>query len=78
MEHISANSQVTIVEGIELGPTLRAELSTTQDQRVEHDQTEDQSLKLIILMLFGFVIICFVEFGHSTTQVGFQVLRSLI
>ncbi len=78
MEHISANGQITIVEGVELGPALRAELSTTENESVEHDQTEDESLELVVHRWLSFGIVLLVELADSTTQVSLQILRSLV
>jgi len=50
VENITANSQVTVIEGVELGPSLGTELSTAKDEGMEHDKTEDDSLKFEFLM----------------------------
>jgi hypothetical protein len=78
VEYIAANGQITIIEGVELGPTLRAELSATEDQGVEHDKTEDKGLELVVLVLLSLVVVGLIELAHGATQVSLQVLRSLI
>lgn len=78
MEHIAANGQITIVEGVEFRPTLGAELSASEDERVEHDQAEDQGLELVVLVFLGLIVVGFVELGDGTTQVSLQILWGLI
>lgn len=78
VKHITTDGQVTIVEGVELGPTLGAELSATEDKSMEHDQSEDEGLELVVLVGFGPFVECVIELAHGTTQVGLQVLRSLV
>mmetsp|Transcript_7954 Transcript_7954/g.9556 ORF Transcript_7954/g.9556 Transcript_7954/m.9556 type:complete len:347 (-) Transcript_7954:1418-2458(-) len=78
MEHISANSEITIVEGVELGPTLGAELSAAEDERMEHDQAEDDRLELVVLVRLRFIVVSLVELADSATQVSLQILRSLV
>jgi hypothetical protein len=46
VEHITANSEVTIVEVVVSGPTLRSELLSADNQRVEHAETKQKSLVL--------------------------------
>jgi hypothetical protein len=45
VEHITANSQVTIVKVVVTRPALGAELFATNNQGVEHAKTEQDSLK---------------------------------
>lgn len=40
VENITANSEITIIEIIGSGPSLRSELLPTEDQRVEHAKSE--------------------------------------
>lgn len=70
MEDVTADGQVTIIERVELGPALGAELSTTEDERVEHNQTEDQSLELIVFVILSLLVEILVKLAHCATQVG--------
>lgn len=78
MQHITANGQVTIVEVVVTRPALASELLTSDDQGVEHAQTEEECLELR-----GFVSLCslklfVVEFREGTAEIGLQVLWGLI
>jgi len=63
MEHITTDGQVTIVEGVELGPALGAELSATQDEGVEHDKTENEGLEFVVLVLLRLLPVSLGEFA---------------
>ena len=78
VQYITANGQITIIEGVEFGPTLGAELSATKDQGMEHDKTKDKGLEFVVLMISGFLIVGFIELAHGTTQVSLQILWCLI
>jgi hypothetical protein len=78
VEHITANSQITIVERIELGPALGAELSATEDERVEHDQAENESLELVVLVLLSLLVVSVIELADGATKVSLEILRSLV
>jgi hypothetical protein len=78
VEHITANGQVTIVEVVVTGPALGAELLTSDNQGVEHAQTEEDSLELWEFVGLGLLELRFVELGECTTQVRLEILRSLI
>lgn len=67
MKHIAANGEITIVERVELGPTLGAELSTAEDEGMEHDQAEDKGLELIVLVRLCLIVVSFVELANGTT-----------
>jgi len=45
---------------------------------VEHDKTEDKSLKFVVLVLLRLLPVSFREFAESTTEVSLQILRSLV
>lgn len=78
VKNITANSQITIIEGVELGPSLGAELSTAEDEGMEHDKTEDDGLEFEVLVVLRLVIEGLVELAHRTSQVGLEILRSLV
>jgi hypothetical protein len=78
VEHITANGKVTIIEVVNSGPTNRAELSTTKDERVEHAQTEDKCFELWFLVAFRFIVVRLWELAECTTQVSLEVLRGFI
>ena len=78
VEYIAANGQVTIIKRIELGPTLGTELSTAEDEGMEHNETKDESLEFEVLVFLGFIVVLLVELAHCTTQVGLEILRSLV
>jgi hypothetical protein len=40
VENFTANPQVTIVEGVRSGPTLRSELLSSQDESMVHAKSE--------------------------------------
>lgn len=78
MQHISTNSQVTIIEVIVSRPSLGSELLSSEDERVEHTETEQECLELVELVAFGSLKVFFWELGEGSSQVGFQVGWSLI
>jgi len=78
VQHISADGQVTIVEVVDLRPADGAELSATEDEGVEHAQTEDESLELRFLVRLCAVEVLLWELAEGTTKVGLQVRRSLV
>ena len=78
MENISANSQVTIVEVVDLGPSHGSELSSSENERVEHAKSEQQSLKLAKLVRLSSLEVALIEFGEGSSDVGLKILWSLI
>jgi len=78
VEDITANGQVTVIEIVVTGPSLGAELLATDDQGVEHAETEEQGLVLRELVALGTFELALVELAECTTQVGLEILRSLI
>ena len=78
VQYITANGQITIIEGVEFRPSLRAELSATKDQGMEHNKTEDKGLELVVLVLSSLLIVFFIKLGDGTAQVSLQILRSLV
>jgi len=73
VQHISANSQVTIIEVIVSRPSLGSELLSSKNERVEHTETEQKGLELVFLMALGFLEVFLWELGEGSSQVGLQV-----
>jgi hypothetical protein len=57
---------------------LGSELSSTQDQGVEHAESEQKSLVLAQLVGFSSLEVGLVELRESSSDVRFKILRSLI
>jgi len=45
---------------------------------MEHDKSENECLELVVLVFLSLLVVVFVEFADSATQVCLQILGSLI
>ena len=78
VKHITANLEITIVEVIVSGPTLGTELLSTENQRVEHTETEQQGFEFLQFMGGGFFEMAFIELCESSSDISLQVLWGFI
>lgn len=78
VEHITADGQVTVVEVVDSGPALGAELFAADNQGVVHAETEEKGLVLGKLMGFSSLELRIIELGECTTKVRLEILRSLV
>ena len=78
VEHITADLEITIVEVVVTGPTLAAELLTTENEGVEHAESEEEGLELRQLVGGSPLEVGLVEHVESTTDVGLEISGRLI
>jgi hypothetical protein len=78
MKNISADLKITIVEVVLSGPSLGSELSSTQDQGMEHAESEQEGLVLTELVGFSSLEVRLVELAESSSDVRLKILWSLI
>jgi hypothetical protein len=78
VQNISANSQVTIIEVVASRPSLGSELLSSEDERVEHTETEQEGLEFTELVALSSLEVFFWELREGSSQVRLQVGWSLI
>ena len=77
VQHICADGQVTIVEGVDSAPALGAEFLAAHHQGVEVAEGEETGLELVGLFI-AFLDESLVEVGVGSSQVGLQILRGFV
>jgi len=78
MEDIATNPQITIVEIVLPRPSLRSELDSTENQGVEHTESEQQSFKLWEFVRLSLYKMGLIKLAKGSSDVGFKILWSLI
>jgi hypothetical protein len=78
MDNITADSQITIIEIILSRPTLTSELGTSEDQRMEHTKTKENSFEILFFVSLGLVKVFLWEFTESSLDVRFNITRSFV
>merc|ERR1719331_3065955 len=71
-----ADPQVTVVERVSLGVSLRTEATTANDERMEEAKREDDAL--VLLLLLALLDVLRAELTVRSAEVALQVRRSLV
>jgi len=67
MDNLTADSEITIIEVIVSGPSLGTELLTSKNKRVEHAESEQESLVFLLLVLLSFLELILLELREGTS-----------
>ena len=78
VQDLTTNPQVTIVEVVLPGPSLRAELGSSQNERVIHAKSEEQGLEVQLLVRLSLLEMRLVEFTERSPDVGLKILWCLV